>query len=90
MPEEEDLSCAPIFAPYQSIYYTNYIVKKLQKTYKMYMKTLTYLISKIKTLILAVKDQKIDLLSIIMCFDSNLPLHLQKQLLSIFQLKSSC
>ena len=43
---------------------------KLQNNYKMYMKTLIYLNSKIINLILVVKGQNIDLLSIIMCFDN--------------------
>ena len=37
------------------VYFTLINVKKILKTYKMYMKTLIYLISSIRYLILAVK-----------------------------------
>ena len=50
----------PIFARYQSIFYANYS-EKILKTSKMYMKTLIYLISRIRYLIIAVKGKKIAL-----------------------------
>ena len=49
---------APILADikvYLNLHF--YIVKKIRKTYKMYMKTLTCLISRLRSLILAVKDK---------------------------------
>ena len=52
------------------VYFTLIKVKKLWNTYKMHMKTLNNLISRIRNHILVVKGQKIDLLSIIMCFDN--------------------
>ena len=60
----------------------------------MHMKTLIYIISRIRNLILAFKGQIIDLLSIIMCFDNvtykqSAP-SFSKTTLSIFQLKSDC
>ena len=60
----------------------------------MYMKTLIYLISRIRYLILAVKGQKIDLQSIIMCSANvtnkqSAPLF-SKTAVSNFQLKSDC
>ena len=60
----------------------------------MYMKTLIYIISRIRNLILAFQGQIIDLLSFIMCFDNvtNKPSSpsFSKTPLSIFQLKSDC
>ena len=69
MPEEEAISCMKnsdlyrslmkketILVRYQSIF-TLINVKKILKTYKMYLKTLIYLISRIRYLILAVKGQ---------------------------------
>ena len=44
--EEEDFSCASILARYQSIFYA-YYSEKIRNTDKMYMKNLTYLISRI-------------------------------------------
>ena len=66
----------------------------MRKTYKMYMKTLVYIISRIGNLILAFKGQITDLLSIIVCFDNvtnkqSTP-SFSKTALSIFQLKSDC
>ena len=60
----------------------------------MYMKTLIYIISRIRNLILAFKGQIFDLLSFIMCFDNvtnnqSAP-SFSKTTLSIFQLKSDC
>ena len=58
----------------------------------MYKKTLIYLISRVRYLILAMKSQKIDLKTIIMCFanatsQQSAP-SFSKTALSIFQLKS--
>ena len=60
----------------------------------MYMKTLIYIISRIRNLILAFNDQIIHVLRIIMCFDNvtntqSAP-SFSKTVLSIFQLKSDC
>ena len=66
--EEEDFSCVPILARIK-IHFTLIIVEK-NRRHKMYIKTLTYLISRIRNLILAVKDQNIILFSIHMCFDN--------------------
>ena len=68
--------------------------KKIWKTFKMYMKVLIFIISRIRNLILAFKGQIINLLSIIMCFDNvsnkQSALSFSKLTLSIFQLKSDC
>ena len=44
--------------------------KKIRKTFKMYMKVLIYIISRIRNLILAFKGQIIHLISIIRCIDN--------------------
>ena len=69
-------------------------MKKIRKTYKMYMKTLAYLISRIKILILAVKDKRstygASLCVLTMQLIRDMPLHKAKSTLSIFHLKSDC
>ena len=65
-------------------YFTRIKVKKNLKTYKMYKKTLIYLISRIRYLILAMKSQKstykTSLCALPIQLISNLPLHFQKRL----------
>ena len=60
----------------------------------MYMKTLIYIISRIRNFILAFKGQIIHLLSIIKCFanetNKQTAPSFSKMTLSIFQLKSDC
>ena len=57
MPEEEAHNSSII-----KVYFTLIKVKKILRTYKMYMKTLIYLISRIRYLILAVKGQNSQLI----------------------------
>ena len=96
VPEEEAISCLkkkPILVWYQSIF-TLIKVKKILNTYKMYMETLIYLISRVKCLILTVKDQNNQLIKHHYVFcnvttKQSAPSFL-KIALSIFQLKNDC
>ena len=93
---EEAISCLkkkPILAQYQSIF-TLIKVKQILKTYKMYIKTLIYLISRIRYLILAVKGQNNRLKKhhYVFCnvtYKQYAP-SFSKTALSIFKLKSDC
>ena len=85
--EVEAISCLkkkPILTRYQSLF-TLIKVKKIQKTYKMYIKTLIYLIPRIRYLILAAKDQNNRHIKHYQSAPS-----FSKMALSIFQLKSDC
>ena len=76
------------------VYFTLINVKKVLKTYKMYMKTLIYLISKIRYLILAMKGQNSWLIKHHYVFRNETNKQsapsFSKTALSIFQLKSDC